>query len=174
MPYEKKENERFGFHVLDERLTSLWEKQITLPYQEELFDVERFRVDSQGNVHVLGQIYNKKRKAKRRGEVNYQYQILSYRNKGNSLTEYPVALGDLYIQDMQIDVNRQQDIICAGFYSEDASASIKGSYFLTIDGRTKAIKQKSHKPFNADFITQNMKEGKASKNKPCSCATILR
>ena len=163
MPYEKRESERFGFHVLDGHLTSLWEKQITLPYQEELFDTERFKVDNQGNVHLLGQIYYEKRKEKRRGEVNYKYQVLSYRDKGNTLTEYPITLDDLYISDMQIDIRDNQDIICAGFYSENEKSSIKGSYFLTVDGKTKAVKQKNHKPFEADFITQNMKKGKAKR-----------
>ncbi len=165
MPYQKKESERFGFHVLSGRLVSLWEKQITLPYQEELFDTERFKVDNQGNVHLLGQIYNEKRKEKRRGEVNYKYQILSYRDKGNSLTEYPVELDALYLKDMQIAVRDNQDITCAGFYSENAASSIKGSYFLTIDGKTKAVKQKNYKPFEADFITQNMKKGKAERTR---------
>ncbi len=165
MPYEKGENERFGFHILDGQLQSLWNKQVNLPYQEELFDVERFKVDNQGNVHLLGQIYNEKRKEKRRGEVNYKYQILSYRDKGNSLTEYPVELDELYLKDMQIAVRDNQDIVCAGFYSENAKSSIMGSYFLTVDGKTKAVKQKSYREFNADFITQNMKAGQARKTK---------
>ncbi len=165
LPYEKKESERFGFHVLNRDMNQLWEKQITLDYQEELFDVERYRVDNQGNIHLLGQIFAEKRKVRRRGEVNFKYQILSYRNQGNHLTEYPVELPDLYLSDMQIAITEDQNIVCAGFYSEEGTNSIQGSYFLTIDKDTKKIIRKSSKAFDADFVTQNMKKRKAKKTR---------
>ena len=165
LPHNKKEKERFGFHVFDKNMSQIWNKEISLPYDEELFDVERYKVDNAGNVHLLGMIYTEKRKIKRKGEVNYKYQVLSYREKGSILTEYPIEIPDMYLTDMQIAVTPDQDIICAGFYSERGKKSIKGSYFVKVDGKTKAIKQKNFKEFGADFITQHMSERKAERTK---------
>ncbi len=165
LPHNKKEKERFGLHVFDQGMKEIWNKEITLPYEEELFDVERCKIDNAGNVHLLGMIYSEKRKVRRKGEVNYKYQVLSYRENGNSLTEYPVEIPDMFLTDMQIAITHHQDIICAGFYSEKGKHSIKGSYFVKVDGKTKAIKQKSIKEFSADFITQHMSERKAEKTK---------
>ncbi|MEQ9441709.1 MAG: hypothetical protein RIG62_21900 [Cyclobacteriaceae bacterium] len=163
LPYEKKENERFGFHVYDSDFNLLWEKQITLGYQEELFEVERYRLDNQGDVHVLGKIFNEKRKERRKGEVNYKYQILSYRNQGNELTEYPVQMPGIYLSNMQIAINDDQNIVCAGLYSEEGSNAMKGSYFLTIDKESREIVKKTSKEFGPDFMTQGMKKSKAKK-----------
>lgn len=165
LPYSKKEQERFGFHVFDENMDEIWEKEITLPYEEQLFEVERYKVDNEGNVHLLGMIFNEKRKDKRKGEVNYKYQILSYRDQGQKLTEYPVEIAGMFLNDMQIAISPDQDIICAGFYSEEGKQSIKGSYFVKVDGRNKGLKQKSFKEFGADFITQHMSDRKARKAK---------
>ena len=165
LPVNKKEKERFGFHVFDEKMSEIWRKEITLPYEEELFDVERYKVDNAGNVHLLGMIYSEKRKIKRRGEVNYKYQVLSYREKGSILTEYPIEIPDMFLTDMQIAITPNQDIICAGFYSEKGKRSIKGSYFVKVDGKTKAIKQKNFKEFGSDFITQHMSERKAERTR---------
>lgn len=165
LPYQRKENERFGFHVFDKELKELWRKEVSLPYEEKLFEVERYKVDNSGNVHLLGRIFKEKRKEKRKGEVNYKYQVLSYRDQGGSLTEYPVQIDGMFLTDMQIDISLEQDIICAGFYSEEGKRSIKGSYFVKIDGGTKKLKKQSVKEFSPDFITQHMSDRKAKRTK---------
>jgi hypothetical protein len=165
LPYDKGESKKFGFHVLDDRMNPLWEKQVTLPYLEELFDVEDYEVDNEGNVHLLGLIFKEKRKEKRKGTPNYTYQILSYLNSGNRLREYPVKIEGKFLTDMQITINQDQDIICGGFYSTEGTFSIKGSYFLKIDGETKRIKSKEFQEFRVDFIMQNLSEREERKTK---------
>jgi len=167
LPFDKGEKEKFGFHVYDNQFNPLWEKQVTLPYLEELFDVEDYEVDNSGNVHLLGLIYKEKRKTKRKGDPNYKYQILSYSNQGSALEEYPIQIKDKFLTDMQIAINEEQDIICGGFYSAEGTYSIEGSYFLKIDSDTKEIKSKAFQEFGIDFVTQNLsnREEKASKRK---------
>ena len=165
LPYDKGEREQFGFHVFDRNLNQLWEKKITLPYKEELFDVEDYEVDNNGNVHLLSLIFKEKRKEKRKGKPNYKYQILSYFDSGNELKEYPIKIEGKFLTDMQIAINDEQDIICGGFYSKEGTFSIIGSYFIKINGSTKEIKTKNFKEFGIDFITQNMTERQEKKTK---------
>ncbi len=165
LPYHKGENERFGFHVFDNNMNLLWEKEVILPHKEELFGIEDYIIDNNGNLHLLGIIYKEKRKSKRIGAPNYTYQILSYINKGKGFKEYPVKIENNFITDMRIAVNKDQDIICAGFYSDLGSFSIKGSYFLKINTKTNRIGTKTFKEFGIDFITQNMTERQEKKTK---------
>ena len=165
LPHNKRESEQFGFHVFDSKLKLLWEKEITLPYQEELFDIEDYEVDNLGNVHVLGLAYKEKRKEKRKGEPNYQYQILSYFEQGNELKEYAIDIPGKFLTDMQITINDDRDIICGGFYSNEGTFSIKGSYFLKVNGANKAITATAFKEFGIDFITQNMRRREENKAK---------
>ena len=143
----------------------LWKKDITLPYKDELFDIETFKVDNHGNVYLLGLLYKDKRKTKRNGEANYQYKVLSYTDNGSNNKEYSVSLPDRFLTDMQIGVRANKDIVCAGFYSENGKLSIRGTFFLSIDAETKEIKTKSFKEFDINFITQNMTENQAEKAK---------
>ena len=163
LPHTKDEPEGFGFHVLNDKMESIWQRNVTLPYKEGLFDVESFRVDNSGNVYLLGMIYKEKRKSKRRGQPNYSYEILACRDGGKTLVQYPVVLEDRFLSDMQIEILDDRSLICAGFYSEKGTYSIKGTYFLTIDAATKAIKSKSFKEFGIDFITQGMSEREANR-----------
>lgn len=165
LPYNKNEPEAFGFTVLNDALQPIWSKETRLPYEDELFDLESFRVDNDGDVYLLGLIYNEKRKSKRRGAPNYKYQVFAYRDKGNTLKEYPISLADRFLTDMQIEVLNNKNLICAGFYSEKGTYSIRGTYFLTVDVKSKEITTKSFKEFDIDFITQNMTVGEAARAK---------
>ena len=163
LPYTKGEPEVFGFNVLDDQMKSIWQRNITLPYRDDLFDVESFRVDNSGNVYLLGLIYKERRKSKRKGQPNYSYEILACRNEGKTLVQYPVAQEDRFLSDMQIEILDDKRLVCAGFYSEKGTYSVKGTYFLTIDATTKEIKSKSFKKFSLDFIIQSMTERKANR-----------
>ncbi len=165
LPYDKKKSERFGFHVFDNKLNQLWEQEIELPYLEELFDVEDYKVDNDGNVHLLGTIFNEKRKTKRSGEPNYKYQILSYFNNGRKQKEYPVSIPGKFLTDMQIAITDEADIVCGGFYSSEGTFSIEGSYFLRINTESGEIKSKNLQEFGIDFITQNMTDKEENKAK---------
>jgi hypothetical protein len=163
LPYNDDEPQALGFNVLDDNLNSIWEKQTQLPYKDELFDVESYKVDNKGNVYLLGLVYKDKRKNKRKGQPNYSYEVFAYSDKGNALKQYPVSLDDRFLTDMQIEVIDDKNLVCAGFYSAKGTFSIGGTYFLTIDLATKGIKTKSFKEFDLDFITQNMTEREAER-----------
>ena len=165
LPYDSNDPEKFGFMVVDKQMNLLWKKDITLPYRDELFDIETIKVDNYGNAYVLGLLYKDKRKTKRKGEANYQYKVLSYTGNGENANEYSVSLPDRFLTDMQIGIRANKDIVCSGFYSETGKFSIRGTFFLSIDARTKEIKTKSFKEFDIDFITQNMTERQAEKAK---------
>ena len=165
LPAKKKEKEKIALIVLDKELGLLWEKKCTLPYLEELFDDERYRIDNDGNAYILGVVYKEKALAKRKGKPNYKYQLISYKDKGETYSEYPIELAGKFITDMQIAINDKNDIICAGFYSNIGTFSINGSYFLNINGSNGEIVNKSFKAFDLEFITQNMTEREANKVK---------
>jgi hypothetical protein len=156
--------EAFGFNVLDNTLSSIWEKNVTIPYKNGLFDTESVRVDNNGNVYLLGLLYKEKRKSKRKGLPNYTYEVFAYSNKGNSTKQYSISLDDRFITDMQIEI-LNNNLVCAGFYSQKGTFSIRGTYFLTVDAATKEIKTKSFREFGIDFISQNMSEREARRTK---------
>ncbi|MFZ4399816.1 MAG: hypothetical protein ACOYO1_07260 [Bacteroidales bacterium] len=165
LPAKKKEKEKIAIIVLDKDLGLLWEKKCTLPYLEELFNDERYRIDNDGNAYILGVVYKEKAMAKRKGKPNYKYQLICYKDKGETYKEYPIDLPGKFITDMQIAINDKNDIVCGGFYSKIGTFSIDGSYYLNIDGDNGEILSKSFKEFDLEFITQNMTEREANKVK---------
>ncbi|MBX2900169.1 MAG: hypothetical protein KF775_10985 [Cyclobacteriaceae bacterium] len=162
LPFEKNEPERFELLVLDSEMKAIWQKQITIPYKDQLFDLESMRVSNDGEVHLLGLVYKDKRTEIRKGAANYSFELLSYYDKGTREARTPLTLPGKFITDMQIGILDNKDIVCAGFYSETGTLTIKGTYFLKLDG-TRAVVANSFKEFELDFVAQNLTEREARK-----------
>ena len=158
LPYKKNEPERFAFRVFDENFEEIWDKKITLPYPDNNFNVEEYRVDSEGNVYLLGVIFQDRIKVRRSGKPNYQYVILAYSNDEEEAQQYRIDLGDKFITDLTFRLDRNKNLVCSGFYSEKGDFSVKGTYFLTLNTHTKEIEKQNLKEFDFDFLTQRFSE----------------
>jgi hypothetical protein len=157
------ERKTYGFFVLDENLQLMWRPIAALPPGRELFFVENLKVDNAGNVYLLGVTFNDKRRSKRDGKPDYNYEVLAWSGNGEVMRSYTIALEDRFLTDMQIEVIDSKNLVCAGFYSATGTFSIKGTYFLTVDLETKNIKTASFKDFEIDFIMENLSDRDAHK-----------
>jgi hypothetical protein len=153
LPYEKKSPERFGFKVFDKDFQLVWEKNIVLPYNDDQFTVEEYRVDEDGNVFLLGVLYEDGAKWRRRGRPTYRYVALAYMDNGTAFEEYRLDLEDRFITDLTFRIGTDGKLTFAGFYSERGTYSIKGSYFFRLDPRERAIFNRQASEFSFDFLT---------------------
>lgn len=165
LPKKKRQPERFSLQVFDNQLNTLWSKEVRLPFNDEKFAVEEYKVDNDGNVYMLGVIYQDKVRVRRGGKANYQYVILAYRNGGESVEEYKINLSKKFITDLTFRVAKNGDLIFSGFYSDKGTFSVKGTYFFRLDPVTKEIYNKNLKAFDFDFLTEYLSDNQYNKAK---------
>ena len=160
LPYKRNTPERFAFRVFDKNMNELWKKNIALPYADDVFAVKEYRVDGDGNVYVLGIVYES-RGARTRvgGRPAYRYTVLAYSNNGEEKKEYKIDLRDKFITDLTFRVGRDKNLILAGFYSEQNASNAKGTCYFRIDSKSKQILQQTLKEFEFEFLTEEMTEG---------------
>ena len=127
-----------------------------LPYSDEQFVIEEYKVDERGNVFLLGVLFKDKVRVRRQGLPNYQYIILAYTQQGEKIDEYQIDLKDKFITDLTFKINRSGELVCSGFYSERGTYSVKGTYFFKIDAATKFVSNTNMKPFDFEFLTDYM------------------
>lgn len=159
LPYQKKDPERFALHVFDNQMQKVWSRDITLPYSDQQFAIEDYRLDKDGNVYLMGVLYLDGVRERRRGRPNYQYVILAYTRQGEDVQEYHVALDDKFITDLAFRIGDDGNLVCAGFFSEKGTYSIKGTCFFRLNASTKEIFNLSFKEFGFDFRTEFLREG---------------
>ncbi len=165
LPYKKNEQEQFGFRVFNQQFELIWEKDVVLPYTDNRFTVEEYQVDELGNVHLMGVLYEDNAKRRRRGSPTYQYIIISYLDNGERVEEFRVGLDNKFITDLTFRPTKSGKLICAGFYSERGTYSVKGAYYFKVDPTTRAVSHKNYQPFEFEFLTEFMSDRSKEKAK---------
>lgn len=163
LPNKGKDNELIGCTVLNEEMKLLWNNNIEIPYPDKLFAIKDFNVSPNGDVYVLGKLYADKARDVKRGEANFKYQVIGYKKFGKEKVIYDVELPGKFITDMQININDDNDIICAGFFSNEMRYYVDGTYFLKINGKDKSIMASNTKEFSDDFFMQNLSDKQEKK-----------
>lgn len=163
MPRSRGDQQQFAINVFDSKMEPLWNKEITVPYNDELFDIEGQIIDNEGAVYLKCIVYNEKRRKKRHGEPNYKYLLLKYTKDADTPDEYTINLPDKFITDVSFSLLNNNDITCSGFYSEKGTYSIKGVFYVSIDATSKQIKKQSTKEFSIDVLVANLTERQKEK-----------
>jgi len=152
----KNDPDKFGFHVFNDSMQSIWDRVVVLPSLEKQFIVSDYLVDNDGNTYLVGKRYFGKRKDKIDGRPNYEYVVYSYQGNGEEETEYVLNLPNRFLSELHLEIAPGGDLICAGFYSDIEATSAKGTFFFTVNAETKEIEQESFFEFDMDFLTQSM------------------
>lgn len=160
LPFNKNEPERFALRVYDHDFQEVWTKDVTLPYGDGNFSIEEYRVDREGNVYLLGVVYEDRIRVRRNGKPTYKYTILAYTEQGERGQEYLIDLETQFITDLTFRVGNDGNLVCAGFYSNKGTYSIKGTCFFHLDVNTKEIVHLNLMPFDFEFRTEYMSEGR--------------
>jgi hypothetical protein len=162
-PNSKKENQVIGFHVFDGQMKQIWENEVELPYKGEFFKPVNYTLDNNGNAYIMGKLYKDKLKETKDDRPNYKYLIIACTEKGETLSEYEVDLDGKFVSELGMKMNdKTGKLICAGYYSNQNTGSVKGSFFLSIDPVAKKIEKKHMQAFTFEQMMQNQtKETKA-------------
>jgi hypothetical protein len=164
LPYVKGSPERFNFLMYDNRFNLKWKKEIVLPVNDELFEMDRVKADDNGNAYISGRFFEGE---KDRYKSKFAYKLYAYFNNGTEQKEFNLDLGDKRATDMQFAINDNGNITACGFYTdkEKGNYSIRGSFYALIDGTTRKVLSSSTKEFDIDFITQYMSEREEERTK---------
>lgn len=163
LPYQANKPERYQIQVCNKDLEPIWNKDIELPYVDQKFSIENYRVDRDGNVHVLGVVYSDANRKRRKGKPTYKYTLLTYSPDGSLDKEYKIDLGDKFITDLTFRIQKDGNPVCAGFYSDRNSYSVRGTYFFKINKNTGEIYNQGTKDFDFEFLTALMSDRQKKK-----------
>jgi hypothetical protein len=156
LPESLTEPERFELIVADETMKLQWNKQVALPFKDQLFLWESMRISNEGDVYLLGVAYTDMRKNKRGGKPNYSYELFRYSANAANETHKTLSLNNQFITDLQLGILPNNNVVCAGFYSALGSFATQGTYFVTLDARSNNILKSEQRAFTLDMISDGL------------------
>ncbi len=154
-PTDTKENVTFGINVYDSELHPLWNKSEILKYKVTAYSIEQYIVDNNANCYIVGQLYEKD-KIKKKG--NYIYDILTYLNNGTKQDDYEIKQGEKYLTNLTFSINKENELVCSGYYSEKDISSIKGVYYFILNPKDGSLKSQNFKPFDFQIRSENLSD----------------
>ncbi len=140
--------DRIGLQVFDSGLNLIWEKLVKMPYVEQAMDFWDVAVDSDGNAYVLIKAFNELvglKKGPNKLTHPFNYEILKYSKDSNEPQIFKVEFDEsIQIKEFQFLEGHNNEMICAGFYSEKNKTDIKGLAFFKLAKGADKISMKSY------------------------------
>jgi len=144
---DKKNYDKLGFQIFDEKLEKLWGGEFTMPYTEAIMDNSDFSVDGYGNAYLLAKIYNtdsRKETDKETGLPAYHFEIFKFTKDNPTPTIAKVSIDNNYIRSTTLIENPAHEMVIACTYSKKSKGSGTDGIFLAIlDKEGKIVKYKN-------------------------------
>ena len=157
-PHERRSQEPVSLSMLDSSLTLLWSRELELPYDTDIIQVHHFEPDNSGGVYLVsGESAPKSGTGWQKPQGN-RYVVFHYDHGTNTLREFDVTLKDKQIGTFRMQVNAQDELVMAGFYSNDFQISAAGTFLFVLSARADAVRTASYAPFGEELLGQYLTE----------------
>lgn len=119
-------------YVLDRDLEIDWNSKKTFSFGHRLPAEREFYIDDSGNAYFLGQTYYV-------GLFNFtldkqnQFLIMAYTGKGEEIEKYYLKLTGKFVRELLVESGNDNNLFCAGLFSESARYGVSGTICFTID-----------------------------------------
>lgn len=163
---KKEDISKITYMMFDNNIKKLWEREIEPAMTGKNFFVEEYHFLDEDNLLVTCVEYpDGRRRAKKKGKPNYKYHLFYYTNKMQTVKDYELDLEGKFITDISAGINKNKQIICAGFYSKEGFYNLTGSFYMKINTETKAVEKTSIKEFDDSFNLSLMNKGQKRRAK---------
>ena len=142
-----KKNEHHSIIVFDENYNKLWEKEFELPYDDVNFHLQDVKVSDNGEVFVLGKVFQKKNKKK---GGNYHYEL--FKIEKGKVNSKQILVKDHFIATLELDFMKDDTLSCIGFYSNKNENRFKGVCSFIFKSEDVSIKNSVFSPFTEQFL----------------------
>jgi|GEM_PF-2512982 len=161
-PRKGKRNEpgKYSLRVFDSQLKEKWSQVISLPGRLSNSSIDLARVDNDGKVYLLVKALTDNRVNSPEESLN---KIVAINEQGMVIQEFPIKLNGLIINGANFKINNQEQLICAGYYSERGINSVKGVFYMTIDLANNKVINTSAQALPFDVVARSLSEPKRSR-----------
>jgi len=152
MSDEDRDDEPFSLFisVLNKDLTPAWSRSTSFKYTEEQVDVLATLLKNDGSVYLLAKVYEGKRaKESKKNNKNksvaaYDMMLFHFTQDSEKPREFRLQLGDSFIRGASLTTDKNDNLKCAGFYSNKKNGSLQGVFYLNLasDGTITASNKK--------------------------------
>ncbi len=128
--------------VQDNKLANLWNQFFTLPYTQDLVEIEDVVVSNTGQVLVSAKVYADKKDKKAAREKgapappDHKMVVFALDGSSDKVREINPEVPGKFVMDLSISVNRQEEFYYGGIYTNDGEGVIQGVFCASLNAQT--------------------------------------
>jgi hypothetical protein len=124
-PYSLDGDDKPSVTVLDNNMSVLWSKTLSIPFDMSNLPFEDAHVSNDGDVILYNTTYHGTRrstmtsavtKALKKSDKDQMVRVLTLTSSGEIQNSTQVKLANNFIFDMSVHFNENKDVVCAGYY----------------------------------------------------------
>ena len=151
---ERRQSEGIHFKLFDAHWQLEWEKELRLPASPEVLQVHHFLLDNQGGVYMMSGRNPNKASADWQRPKGGQYVVYYFNFVLNKLKQYDISLKDKQVISVGFALNGEQEVIIAGYYSNNFQNNTSGTLLFMLGANGGSIRTASYTPFNGSFLKE--------------------
>ncbi|HMI79723.1 MAG TPA: hypothetical protein VK484_13080 [Ferruginibacter sp.] len=144
---DKKNYDKIGLQVFDEKMNKLWGGEFTMPYTEAVMDNSDFSIDGNGNAYMLAKVYDsekRKEKDKETGKPAYHFEVLKFVKGSKKIISAAITLDDYFIRATSLIENSGHEMIIASTYSKKSKGvGTDGIFLAALDQNNKVVRYRN-------------------------------
>lgn len=147
-----KDKETHKIFVFNKNFEKVYEQLIEKNIKDKYFDYQSIDIDdNDGTVYFLGKSFeNESRKSKKKGEVNYHFELYKVNANGQTNTSFKNA--DKFISSLEL-IKSDNRVVCVGFYGKRDENKINGVSLFNLNPETLKMESEKFTPFSEEFLT---------------------
>jgi hypothetical protein len=107
---------RYSFTILDDKLNSVFTKNLELPKGFSKYDLSKFMMDKEDNIYFIEKEYEKDSYID--GDL-FKISVNCYKTKEQKLIRNPIDIGESRFLNLEIQLTKKEDVIVSGAYAID-------------------------------------------------------
>jgi hypothetical protein len=151
---ERKHTEGISFKCYSSDWTLMWEKEIRLPPSADVLQPHHFLVDNDGGVYMMSGRKPIKAAADWQHPQGGKYVVYYYNAQLNKLKQYDINLKDKQVVSVDFILNEKQELLIAGYYSDNFQNRASGTLLFCIGAGGGRIQNASYTPFSREFLKE--------------------
>ncbi len=148
---QKSRPEQAQFFVFDADDSGIEGNLIQFPYPDNRLQLRDVRVGNNGHIYALARL---EKVGSERSPEGYAYLVFHYDLAADRLEEIELPFQTVYVTDLILKPDRDNNVLVGGFYSRRTSGQVAGVLYAFIDWTSRQVLRHNIQDFDSAFLAK--------------------
>lgn len=166
VPPQKKNNQAIHLNLYNDKLDSIWEHELNLPYFAKNFELQNVLLSNTNDIFILAKVLFD-RESWEKDLPDFKYIIIALNPATNDVREFDISMENQTVTDLKFTLDAENNLIIGGLYSNQLrnQKQAGGIFSMKISGESGNVLTLDKRDFEASFLENLLSQKQIEKGK---------